>query len=77
MSLNMYLGEVQAQTESMNAFCNATIQGMEQIIHSIDAFALDTVLQGQTYIVQKHISSNLSSVSTRNHLLMRRINPSK
>ncbi|HHT7132325.1 TPA: T7SS effector LXG polymorphic toxin, partial [Bacillus cereus] len=27
MSLNMYLGEVQAQTESMNAFCNATIQG--------------------------------------------------
>ncbi|MDP7990588.1 T7SS effector LXG polymorphic toxin [Bacillus sp. MHSD_36] len=49
MSLNMYLGEVQAQTESMNAFCNATIQGMEQIIHSINAFALDTVLQGQTY----------------------------
>ncbi|MFP3378174.1 T7SS effector LXG polymorphic toxin [Bacillus sp. SIMBA_069] len=49
MSLNMYLGEVQAQTESMNAVCNATIQGMEQIIHSIDAFALDTVLQGQTY----------------------------
>ncbi|MCW1240520.1 LXG domain-containing protein [Bacillus pretiosus] len=49
MSLNMYLGEVQAQTESMNAFCNATIQGMEQILHSIDAFALDTVLQGQTY----------------------------
>ncbi|HDR6300607.1 hypothetical protein DZB85_13265 [Bacillus sp. LB(2018)] len=49
MSLNMYLGEVQAQTESMNSFCTATIQGMEQIIHSIDAFALDTVLQGQTY----------------------------
>ncbi len=49
MSLNMYLGEVQAQTESMNSLCNATIQGMEQIIHSIDAFALDTVLQGQTY----------------------------
>lgn len=49
MSLNMYLGEVQAQTESMNSLCNATIQGMEQIIHSIDAFALDAVLQGQTY----------------------------
>ncbi|MGE6539610.1 pre-toxin TG domain-containing protein [Bacillus luti] len=49
MSLNMYLGEVQAQTESMNSLCTATIQGIEQIIHSIDAFALDTVLQGQTY----------------------------
>ncbi len=29
MSLNMYLGEVQNQTQSMNAVCAATIQGME------------------------------------------------
>ncbi|WP_241138883.1 T7SS effector LXG polymorphic toxin [Bacillus mycoides] len=49
MSLNMYLGEVQSQTQSMNAVCTATIQGMEQAIQSIDAFATDTVLQGQTY----------------------------
>ncbi|MEC3435090.1 T7SS effector LXG polymorphic toxin, partial [Bacillus cereus] len=37
------------QTQSMNAVCTATIQGMEQAIQSIDAFAMDTVLQGQTY----------------------------
>lgn len=49
MSLNMYLGEVRAQTQSMNAFCAATIQGMEQAINSIDAFIGDAVLQGQTY----------------------------
>ncbi|ARJ20670.1 hypothetical protein B7492_05250 [Bacillus mycoides] len=49
MSLNMYLGEVQSQNQSMNAVCTATIQGMEQAIQSIDAFATDTVLQGQTY----------------------------
>ena len=49
MSLNMYLGEVQSQTQSMNAICNATIESMEQAIQSIDAFAVDTVLQGQTY----------------------------
>lgn len=49
MSLNMYLGEVQSQTQGMNAVCTATIQGMEQAIQSIDAFAIDTVLQGQTY----------------------------
>ncbi|HDX9614300.1 TPA: hypothetical protein ROY01_005473 [Bacillus toyonensis] len=49
MSLNMYLGEVRSQTQSMNAVCTATIQGMEQAIQSIDAFAIDTVLQGQTY----------------------------
>ncbi|WP_277998091.1 T7SS effector LXG polymorphic toxin [Bacillus thuringiensis] len=49
MSLNMYLGEVHSQTQSMNAVCTATIQSMEQAIQSIDAFAIDTVLQGQTY----------------------------
>lgn len=49
MSLNMYLGEVRSQTQSINAVCTATIQGMEQAIQSIDAFAVDTVLQGQTY----------------------------
>ncbi|PEA56052.1 cytoplasmic protein [Bacillus pseudomycoides] len=49
MSLNMYLGEVRAQAQSMNAFCTATIQGMEQAINSIDAFVFDAVLQGQTY----------------------------
>ncbi|MDH4424677.1 EndoU domain-containing protein [Bacillus cereus] len=49
MSLNMYLGEVHTQTQSMNAVCTATIQGMEQAIQSIDAFAVDTVLQEQTY----------------------------
>ncbi len=45
----MYLGEVHTQTQSMNAVCTATIQGMEQAIQSIDAFAIDTALQGQTY----------------------------
>ncbi|WP_369902411.1 pre-toxin TG domain-containing protein [Bacillus manliponensis] len=49
MSLNMYLGEVQAQTESMNASCTAIIQSMEQTIDSIDAFIGDAVLQGKTY----------------------------
>ena len=41
--------EYKSQTQSMNAICNATIQSMEQAIQSIDAFAIDTVLQGQTY----------------------------
>lgn len=43
------LGEVHTQTQSMNAMCIATIQGMEQAINSIDAFVGDAVLQGQTY----------------------------
>ena len=38
----------------MNAVCTATIQGMEQAIQSIDAFAIDTVLQGKHIAVQNH-----------------------
>ena len=68
MSLNMYLGEVRSQTQSMNAVCTATIQGMEQAIQSIDAFATDTVLQGKHIAVQNHFCTNLSSFSARNHL---------
>ncbi|GAB6452504.1 hypothetical protein bcgnr5383_48160 [Bacillus cereus] len=69
MSLNMYLGEVQSQTQSMNAICNATIQSMEQAIQSIDAFAIETVLQGQTY--SKSLPCpNISAISARNHMLM-------
>lgn len=49
MSLNMYLGEVQSQTNTMYAFCTATIQSMGQVIQSIDSFVGDSVLQGQTY----------------------------
>ncbi|PEP88348.1 HNH/endonuclease VII fold putative polymorphic toxin [Bacillus pseudomycoides] len=49
MNLNMHLGEVQSQTQSMNAVCTATIQGMEQAIQSIDALVSDEMLKGQTY----------------------------
>lgn len=70
MSLNMYLGEVRSQTQSMNAVCTATIQGMEQAIQSIDAFATDTVLQGKHIAVQKHFCTNLSTFGTRNHLFV-------
>ena len=53
MSLNMYLGEVRSQTQSMNAVCTATIQGMEQAIQSIDAFAVDTVIAVQNHFLYK------------------------
>ena len=48
----------------------ATIQGMEQAIQSIDAFATDTVLQGKHIAVQKHFCTNLSTFGTRNHLFV-------
>ncbi|UYX55536.1 EndoU domain-containing protein [Bacillus thuringiensis] len=47
MSLNMYLGEVQSQTQSMNAVCIATIQGMEQAIH--EAYSNKRCISGRLY----------------------------
>ncbi|MBC2239256.1 T7SS effector LXG polymorphic toxin [Listeria booriae] len=49
MSLNMYLGEVDAQTSSITDICNETIQAMNQVIQSIDIFTGDVILKGDTY----------------------------
>ncbi|MBC1356984.1 T7SS effector LXG polymorphic toxin [Listeria booriae] len=49
MSLNMYLGEVDAQTSSITDICNETIQAMNQVIQSIDTFTGDVILKGDTY----------------------------
>ncbi|MBC2285527.1 T7SS effector LXG polymorphic toxin [Listeria booriae] len=49
MSLNMYLGEVDAQTISITDICNETIQAMNQVIQSIDTFTGDVILKGDTY----------------------------
>ncbi|MBC1887023.1 transposase [Listeria booriae] len=49
MSLNMYLGDVDAQTSSITDICNETIQAMNQVIQSIDTFTGDVILKGDTY----------------------------
>lgn len=54
MSLNMYLGEINAQSQSMNHICNETIHGMEKTIRSIDIFRGSIRLQGKSYISAKN-----------------------
>lgn len=49
MSLNMYLGETDSQTNTMNKLCVHIIQSMEQVMDSIDSFTGATLLQGKTY----------------------------
>ena len=49
MSLNMYLGETDTQTESMNTVCIEIIQSMEETMSSITAFTLAFSLQGEAY----------------------------
>ena len=51
--------EVQGQTQSMNAVCNATIQGMEQVIQSIDALQLILFYKDKLIAVQNHFCTNL------------------
>ncbi|MBC1457119.1 pre-toxin TG domain-containing protein [Listeria newyorkensis] len=49
MSLNVFVGEVEAQTESMVAFYREAIAAMEDVMRVVDEFAFDQELQGKTY----------------------------
>ncbi|MBO1001792.1 T7SS effector LXG polymorphic toxin [Pseudogracilibacillus auburnensis] len=49
MSLNMYLGETDAQRNSANAICIEIIQSMEKTMSSISSFTFAFTLQGETY----------------------------
>ncbi|MBA3925683.1 T7SS effector LXG polymorphic toxin [Listeria rustica] len=49
MSLNVFVGEVKAQTESMVAFYRETIAAMEDVMRVVNEFAFEQELQGKTY----------------------------
>ncbi|SDZ69019.1 LXG domain of WXG superfamily protein, partial [Evansella caseinilytica] len=49
MSLNMFLGEVNSQTESINQVYADGIEAMQQVIVAIELFYMDGKLQGKTY----------------------------
>lgn len=70
MSLNMYLGEVDAQTASITDICNQLIQGMEQVIVSIDTFTGDVLLKGATYDSAKIYFSQTYRVIARGIILL-------
>lgn len=49
MSINMFLPEVQQQTESVEALCKSYISGMEEVKRNIGSFAMEFRLRGRTY----------------------------
>ncbi|EAE1273819.1 hypothetical protein Y229_14860 [Listeria monocytogenes] len=53
MGIDMYLGEVESQTTSVETFCQLTIDGLEDVIRAIDMFNLEPSLQGKTYASAK------------------------
>lgn len=66
----MYLGEVDAQTASITDICNQLIQGMEQVIVSIDTFTGDVLLKGATYDSAKIYFSQTYRVIARGIILL-------
>ncbi|MBC1501344.1 hypothetical protein HB943_12095 [Listeria weihenstephanensis] len=70
MSLNMYLSEVDTQTATITDICYQTIQGMEQVIDSIDAFTGDILLKGTTYDSAKVYFSQTYRVIARGIILL-------
>ncbi|MBC1484514.1 hypothetical protein HCJ58_14975 [Listeria sp. FSL L7-1509] len=53
MGIDMYLGEVESQTTSVETFCQLTIEGLEDVIRAIDAFNMEPSLKGKTYASAK------------------------
>ncbi|MBC2259876.1 T7SS effector LXG polymorphic toxin [Listeria booriae] len=49
MSLQVFLGEIEAQSDGMVAGYRDMIEAMEALMRAVDAFALDHELQGKTY----------------------------
>ncbi|MBC1984631.1 polymorphic toxin type 15 domain-containing protein [Listeria booriae] len=49
MSLNVFLGEIDAQSESMVASYHDMIEAMEGLMRAVNEFAFDRELQGKTY----------------------------
>lgn len=49
MSLNVFLGEIEAQSESMVASYHDMIESMEGLMRAVNEFAFDQELQGKTY----------------------------
>ncbi|MBC2023195.1 polymorphic toxin type 15 domain-containing protein [Listeria booriae] len=49
MSLNVFLGEIEAQSESMVASYHDMIEAMEGLMRAVNEFAFDRELQGKTY----------------------------
>lgn len=49
MSLNVFLGEIEAQSESMVASYHDMIEAMEGLMRAVNEFAFDQELQGKTY----------------------------
>ncbi|WP_137657513.1 polymorphic toxin type 15 domain-containing protein [Listeria newyorkensis] len=49
MSLNVFLGEIEAQSDSMVASYHDMIEAMEGLMRAVNEFAFDRELQGKTY----------------------------
>lgn len=59
MSINMFLGEVDGQTNSITSLCNVYIEKMEALKNEVNQFTSQDALQGKAYTSSKNYFSSV------------------
>lgn len=70
MSINMYVGEVRQQVQSINSSCQSTIATMEQIQQALSAIIIEPSLRGVTYDSMKNYFNSVYMPVTKGFILV-------
>ncbi|MFS7398055.1 T7SS effector LXG polymorphic toxin [Carnobacterium maltaromaticum] len=70
MSINMYVGEVRQQVQSINSSCQSTIATMEQIQQALSAIIIEPGLKGATYDSMKNYFNTVYMPVTKGFILV-------
>lgn len=70
MSINMYVGEVRQQVQSINSNCQSTVATMEQIQQALSAIIIEPGLKGATYDSMKNYFNTVYMPVTKGFILV-------
>ncbi|MFS7002263.1 T7SS effector LXG polymorphic toxin [Carnobacterium maltaromaticum] len=70
MSINMYVGEVRQQVQSINSNCQSTVATMEQIQQALSAIIIEPGLKGATYESMKNYFNTVYMPVTKGFILV-------
>ncbi|WP_317913556.1 T7SS effector LXG polymorphic toxin [Carnobacterium maltaromaticum] len=70
MSINMYVGEVRQQVQSINSSCQSTVATMEQIQQALSAIIIEPGLKGATYESMKNYFNTVYMPVTKGFILV-------
>ncbi|PLS38035.1 hypothetical protein CYV26_04725 [Carnobacterium maltaromaticum] len=70
MSINMYVGEVRQQVQSINSNCQSTVATMEQIQQALSVIIIEPGLKGATYESMKNYFNTVYMPVTKGFILV-------